>query len=240
MTDTPEHKHPRELKHILAKLFRVQQDPDFAQEQAAASKAQASLVRAERLGHLRAERVPIRSAAEVAIVLGTGLAATKSLRVVSRWLLRTDVAPVLVLSGRPGCGKTVAGAWALAQRGGRYRTASQLARIFAATYGPLLEEQESLTRAPLLIVDDIGGEHDGERLGAALLELIDARQHSATRYRTVLTTNLSRDQLAHRYPSERLASRLNDPGIVVWVSDAGPDLRKGGRSDGPGSGDESA
>lgn len=165
------------------------------------------------------------------------LTATKMLASVQAWMGRNDVAPVLILSGGPGVGKTVAAAWALASMASSahaddFVKASTIARWFSAQFGEMVEWAEAAKRRPLLIVDDVGAEADPIQMSAALLELIDARQHSALRNRTILTTNLSPKAFANRYPDPRLASRMAPQfGAVRWCVASGPDLRRRPRTE---------
>jgi DNA replication protein DnaC len=74
--------------------------------------------------------------------------------------------------------------------------------------------------AGLFVLDDLGSELADrvEAMVAALRELLETRQH----LRTIITTNLTRELWAQRYPDARIKSRM---ARVAWVSDKGPDLR---------------
>lgn len=218
------------LRLALARLWRSRfARPEGAESESEAARVQAALLRGVRAGRLQRERVPLQASVERAIVAGAGLEATKCRNAAELWISRAQEAPVLALVGGPGCGKTVAAAWALAEVGGRWRSASQVAKIFAAKYGSALDEQDLLLSAGLLVIDDVGGESDPALMASALYEIIDRRQYGSSRYRTILTANLDLAHLCKRYPNPRLVSRLSDRGIVTWVADASPDRRTHGR-----------
>lgn len=141
----------------------------------------------------------------------------------------------LVLSGGPGCGKTVAAAlwvslyvsdpihWA---RGERYYgeegkpcfrglrpiwiSAAKLARC--DRYDE--EEMTKLLQTPRLVIDDLGGEFlDKGGFYASLLdEIVNERQ--AESKPTILTTNLDAEGFKSRY-GERIADRIREGGRFV-------------------------
>lgn len=210
-----------ETPEYQARIARIEQ-----QRAAEAEAAAAERKRDARRALLARERVSFPEELEDALVSGGDLKQTKALQAVQRWLDAGDVPATLVLSGGTGCGKTVAAAWGLVRCGGRWRTAQALCRLFAAQFGEQLEEQEGVVDCRLLVIDDLGTEHDAQRMGEVLLEVIDQRQN-ASRTRTIISTNLSRKDFAARYSSERIASRFAHPaGRVAWVSDQGADLRR--------------
>jgi hypothetical protein len=107
----------------------------------------------------------------------------------------------VVLAGPPGNGKSLAAAYAIARAGGVWIDARRLAN-------PKMEI-DAAERAPLLVVDDLGTEYSGTNAyaterAAALLEL-----RYQDRRRTLVTTNLRRDDFAARY-GPRLFDRLRD------------------------------
>ena len=128
----------------------------------------------------------------------------------------------LVLGGSVGVGKTVAGAWALVERGGLFRKASQITRMSQFD----TEAWERLYRVGLLVVDDLGTEpHDQGGWGlAALLDLFDRRYDY--RARTILTVNVSLDTFRERYGKDggRFLDRLREAG--EWFNVAGESRRK--------------
>lgn len=141
---------------------------------------------------------------------------------------------MLVLSGAPGCGKTVASAlWATAEirdssmwfyaenRGGMqgsngnafkgrpivWVTAAKLARW--ERYDE--EEMAKLLKVGKLVIDDLGGEYlDKGGFYASLLdELINERQAGSRA--TILTTNLDAAGFSARY-GERIVDRIREGG----------------------------
>lgn len=188
-------------------------------ERAAASREHRAAVCAAMSGRLRPET-------EAAIIAGEGLADTPALSAVREWLAGDR--PVLILSGGTGAGKTVAAAWALAAREGAFQAlrAVRLGSAFERWSSDREDGVEALRlKVSTMLVDDLGQEPiEDRRVIPAIEELFDARQ--TPRLRTLITTNLSRDQIRQRY-SERVISRLAQNAKVVQVS--GTDLRRGGR-----------
>ena len=79
---------------------------------------------------------------------------------------------IVVLSGKPGTGKTVAAVWLamhrLAQDGVLFMTGPELARL--PRYG---DEREELLEASNVIVDDLGAERADAKFAADFDELVD-------------------------------------------------------------------
>lgn len=227
-----------DLQTMLARAQQAYTDPAL-QAQRAAEDAEIERVeaagreqreRARRAAVLAREHVTLREDVEAAIVTGSELEPGVSLSMTRRWIARADMPPVLVLAGATGCGKSVAAAWALAELDGKWRSADQLCRLFAADFGDQLDEQDAVTRCRLLVIDDLGTERDAARMIGVLRHLIENRQHSARRHRTIITTNVDRNGFAARYGDERIASRFDEAAqIVTWVPDNGPDLRRAKR-----------
>jgi hypothetical protein len=142
----------------------------------------------------------------------------------------------LILSGGPGCGKTVAAAERIRQhvadpeswgaagepREPRFTgaapvwtSAAQLAR--ADRYRG--DAVGRFTAAPLLVIDDLGVEYvDAKGFFASLLdELIDARY--AAMLPTLMTTNLDAPTFRGRY-GERIADRIRECGRFVGCGSA--------------------
>jgi DNA replication protein DnaC len=155
------------------------------------------------------------------VLVDGSITQTKMVATVRNWL-DTD-RPWLTLCGTVGRGKTMAAAWALVERAGRYVPARELERIFAARYGDELKEQEALISTRFVVVDDIGRERDAEGMTTALLELIDQRRRSGRR--TIAITNLSKQEFLRRYQDARLHDRLNES--ATWGVDTGASMRGG-------------
>lgn len=222
---------PGQLTALMARIERAQHG---GERERAEREAHAQALTERRRERLQRERVPLRAEMETAIAAGGGtLSEGTSLRAVRRWLVSSAAPGVLMLTGDPGCGKTVAAALALAERGGRWRHAAQIVRTFAARFGPLLDEQELVLSPALLVIDDLGGEDKPQLMAAALLEILDRRQYGSSRYRTVITCRLDREATLTRYVDRRLLSRFCDRKLVAWVRDKGPDRRLDNPGDKP-------
>lgn len=143
-----------------------------------------------------------------------------------------DARDMLVLSGAPGCGKTVAAAaWLVGfvrdkanwkpdgfdDKTPRFRwhrpvwvTAARLARW--ERYDE--EKMDELLKTPRLVVDDLGGEYmDKGGFYASLLDEIVNERQAASRP-TVLTTNLDAEAFKARY-GERIVDRIREGGRFV-------------------------
>jgi DNA replication protein DnaC len=165
----------------------------------------------------------LRSDVAEALVDDVGLAETPALRAVREWLASS--APVLVLSGGTGTGKTVAAAWALGSRVGAFQVlrATRLGAAFERWQTDREDNVEPLRLSvPTLLVDDLGTEPiEDRRTVSAIDEVFDARQ---SHVRTVVTTNLTREQIRARY-SDRVLSRLAQNARVIDL-DQKNDLRR--------------
>lgn len=96
--------------------------------------------------------------------------------------------------------------------------ASEFSRIAAAKYGDEAEKAELLRSAKLLVLDEAGVEHDPNAIAELLIRRI------ADERLTLLTTNLSKDEIQARYCTAgtgagRLLSRLAAQEIagLPWV-----------------------
>lgn len=147
----------------------------------------------------------------------------KAGRTVLAWLgTRGAAYPVLGLQGGAGVGKSTAACWWIANRsgGGHVRGATAIATAWSSSSVRASEDREWLCQCGALVLDDVGTEirQHAEGMGAALRELLERRQG----LRTIVTTNLSRDAWALRYPDARIASRM---ARVAWVVCTGQDMR---------------
>lgn len=158
-------------------------------------------------------------------IMRNQLEETQCLQMLRGWL-KGD-APLFVLLGPTGRGKTVACAWAIAESGGRYMTAKKLERLFLAQYGVALDEQDqTMQYQGLLVVDDVGTELKRDQFTSSLYELVNARQGAGRR--TVITSNMGRKEFEGRYRDARLLSRLKR---AEFAQIAGSDLREKDRKD---------
>lgn len=128
---------------------------------------------------------------------------------------------IYVLSGGPGCGKTIAACWWAWSKAGRFEKAGRLARRSHWD-----GEVDKLLTVPVLALDDLGVEYqDAKGFFASLLdELLDTRYENSRP--TLITTNLPRDEFAERCGGRqgRIASRIAGEGAFFSLSDA--DMRR--------------
>lgn len=173
---------------------------------------------------LRLHTLPIKTS-DAEVIANGSAKRTRCVAAVDAWLA-SDV-PILVLSGGVGRGKTFAAAYAYHQRrDAKYIGAREFERVFSARYGDELEAQDTCMTVSMLVVDDVGRERDAEAMTYALLDLVDDRRKDDRR--TILISNLGRQQLKQRYRDERLWSRLGEPDVCMWLIDKGEDMRADG------------
>jgi DNA replication protein DnaC len=170
---------------------------------------------------LQASGARLTDAMTTALV-SNSLRLTEPLRAAQEWF-STRPCPWLVLSGGTGTGKTVAAAaLVIANHSAHWVRSDDLVRTFAGFFGDAAERQKQLKSSPFLVIEDLGVELDAARMLPALLEVLDDRL-SASTTPTVITTNLKKQQIAERYPNERLFSRLREH--AHWVSLTNEDMR---------------
>lgn len=170
---------------------------------------------------MRRRGVPDRLAA---IVLAGKLRQTQAVEAARK--VATGIGRVVVLSGKAGCGKSVALALALSLRPGVWIHGPTLA------IPPRRDDDDDadarMRGCGLLVVDDVGAEHSPS--GYAVSRLTDAVVARDGMGRpTLISTNLGAAQFVERY-GERLSSRLNGDALgFVRLTDA--DLRGSGNED---------
>jgi DNA replication protein DnaC len=146
---------------------------------------------------------------------------TEAVAVLRDFQKRTAGGAVVVLSGKPGCGKTTAAAWFVSEGAPKphpYRTwrPEEHPRFLSA--GKLLRldmykqaDWDSLEHCSVLVLDDLGTEFK-DIPGAFMTKFYDLLN---SRYAgcgwTVITTNLSRQDFAKRYDA-RIEDRLREEG----------------------------
>lgn len=137
--------------------------------------------------------------------------------------------PSLLFSGGTGLGKTFLSACIAQEAADRgysvvYESAAHLfAKLERAKFNGDEEaraDSEKYTACDLLIIDDLGTEMGGQFVTSALYTLINDRLLSAKP--TIISTNLSGDELAMRY-SPQIVSRLR--GTYMRVAFVGDDIR---------------
>lgn len=222
-------EHKRQLRD--SPEYRAHSEADRARAATANNEHEIALYHEQAVERRRQALagVPLREHIETALVRGSSarLQITTALEVVSCWMRRNDVQPVLVLTGAAGCGKTVAAAFATALWASNNPLHPELPGWIRA--GKLSEHYGRMRAAPLLVLDDVGSESEPGGMPAALLDLVDFRQHSARRFRTIIATHLSRADFLARYPDPRLESRMApEAGIVGWIICPESDLRPTG------------
>lgn len=168
--------------------------------------------------------VPLRDEIKMAIVDGS-IGATKAIDATRRW--QSGSKPILLLLGGVGCGKTVAGAYAMARaleagRDAAYAKMRDVAHLYRAGFGDDAKAFEGLLRVSLLVVDELTTERDPELGRAALNEVVDER---GSRGRpTMLLANRTKAEIRERYDA-RTIDRLREGAVVVELADKS--LRRG-------------
>ena len=196
-------------------------DEDESEEAVARTERQARRDRLEHSGVL--ERMDEDG---VSAVVSDRLGATAALQWVRTWMLAPR--PALVLLGEPGVGKTIAAAWALTQRPGRYIRAEDLCEMRKEGGRRGRELYQAMLRPDLLVLDELGGETDLPLAAKTLQDVVDVRQRVSRR--TLIMGNLkTRAELVSRYDKrtlDRLGVDRDEDGIAVFRFVDGPSMRK--------------
>jgi len=125
----------------------------------------------------------------------------------------------LVLAGGVGTGKTIAAAWTIEQACEHhdicFMPAPQLAGF--SRYGDS-DELRWVLCCDLLVLDDLGMEHLGER--GYFLSLFDevVEERYENERRTVITTNFTGEHFVNRY-GQRVADRLREAGLFIEIAE---------------------
>ncbi len=202
--------------------------------------------RLERRKHLHESgivRVLPRPAHDIPLIVEDQLQERPALGFVRTWWAEGDpYRPWLIIGGNIGVGKTWAGAWVLAERGGRYVTAAELIRAHKAkadARGPIATPiaDANWTRivgCAVLVLDEFGREEWADT-SAPFHDLANERGARPT----LVLSNVSSADVRAAFTSgalnPRTASRLKDlalkdrAGRACWDV-AGEDMR-GGRVD---------
>jgi DNA replication protein DnaC len=178
----------------------------FAAQRAREEAAKARLVAAQKSAAIKALCIPDR-------VLEI-IQAEAPLRITEALDAVRMVQGIAVLSGNPGCGKTVAAcSWLYAGGFGLFVKSSRLARW--DRYDD--SEMRRLLGASRLVLDDLGTEYQDTKgnFDSILDEVIDVRYDK--RLSTVITTNLDAAAFKARY-GERIADRIRECGKFVSLA----------------------
>lgn len=204
-----------EVASMLKGLESLQGDPEYRAKTAEHYREQELQERAERdkrFRELLAEQgLPQK---DILRILGGGCKDTAALTVARQFA--DSAHRILVLSGGPGCGKTFAAGWLVAQQerfpGARFLDVSRLLRMNRYSEAAMTE----LERCSLLAIDDLGSEYvDAKGAWLSLLDgLVNARY--AADLRTVITTNVPAARFKEQY-GERIADRIREVGRFVGV-----------------------
>lgn len=158
---------------------------------------------------------------------------TAALSVVRKWsdaIMRpqaseTPPTAFLVLIGERGRGKTVAGAWAVANHViGAYVSGPELTelQVRAKFDSRAAETLVQLRAAGLLVLDDLcRDQHPAKEEQDAVFKLLHPRQRAG--YHTIVTTNYDLDVLRERL-GDYVGDRLEHAGLHVRLT--GPNLRR--------------
>lgn len=159
-----------------------------------------------------------------------------ALAMVMAWASGQDERPILMLTGPYGVGKThlaVAAAHRLVETG--HSVSYYTSRAFLDAMRDSFDDPATPTgkvrmtlASPgvVAVLDDYGAEHETAWAAKELEGILAARY--AGRMRTLITSNLSIEQIAQRPAADlgRLASRLSDRAEVAYVRVQGEDFRR--------------
>lgn len=129
---------------------------------------------------------------------------------------------LLVLSGKAGCGKTVAATW-LASELAPYRARFGCAAEFATSSRYQEETRERWFTADCLVLDDLGMEF-ADNKGSFAVDLDSLiNTYYADRRKLIITTNCTASDFKARY-GERISDRVREAGEFIWCG--GESLRR--------------
>lgn len=194
-----------EIEDVMARLLARDANPSpedmarWAKQEAEQEARRIDAARRELEAVMRDSQAPARS---VRVVLSGEARDTRAMAAVRAFMASESSA--LVLAGGKGCGKSTAAVWAIAERrAGHFRYAGELAGLSRDD-----DERRRVTRAPLLVIDDLGVEYlDDKGWFAAFFDEVIVRRHD-NELKTIITTNLPKAKFSARYRSERVLDRL--------------------------------
>lgn len=130
--------------------------------------------------------------------------------------------PITVMMGIKGLGKTVAGAWLIAQEGGVYVSALELSKRLISGHWKDIEWSSEVVRNRVVVLDDVGTVQDDKSEVTALYEFVNRRQ-SLERGLTLITTNLGKEAFAERFGERTMVKLMH---VAVLAEITGSDLRR--------------
>ena len=128
---------------------------------------------------------------------------------------------LLILTGDFGVGKTVAGCWILARRGGEFVSAKNLAAICTSYTREDKARAERIMTCRSLLIDEVCTEADAAKLEPWLFETTNRRRSRGRN--TIWTTTKSPDFVKDRYPYAPLWDRVRQ--CCFSEEFTGPSLR---------------
>ncbi len=213
-------RNPNEYRRLEALL---KQQPEEGIRQALIAEEREARERLAQLNGIRSENsARLESLEEVG--MGARLRAgiheakdTTALKAVREWWASDSWA--LLLLGSTGSGKTFAAGWAMNELCKKTSNGVWLSCV-DASLSPIYGDDasralKSWRYAQLLVFDDLGTEHQSGPWQSVFFQVMDWRYSDMRR--TIVTTNLSADELKARY-SERFADRIREGG---WVRSCG-------------------
>lgn len=173
------------------------------------------------------------------IVRGAGLFPTHAFKTVEAWHQTFHKkragrhVPIVVMYSLTGRGKTVSGAWLIAEEGGCYVTAPEARSVLTSGHWNDARRKDKILRSRVTVFDDLGTEKNDEDAQTALFLFANQRQGLDSGL-SLITANLAlrvmvdgrvvpEKGLLTRY-DERTVNRLQHVGRFVEAT--GADLRR--------------
>lgn len=226
MTDDPKPIADLATK-FLGDVDRLFADPKWQARAAAEERDRSTRERRDTTTQrLRSSGIVLDPDDLAAIVAGK-LEDTPSLNATRGWL-GAPRRPILVLCGSVGVGKTLAGGWAIAARGGLFLRATEIGKRMEPYQHEKRDGVEILfprSSGEVVVLDDLGLEDlSDRRTRDGLIRFVEERA-SRRDLRTLITSNLPRASFRERYDA-RFVERLNHYAVAVDVP--GPSKRRAG------------
>lgn len=229
MSDDDRTREPTELRNLFSSFglegMSSMTDEQWAEHDAKVA-AERERERAERERHIAQHPTPaLERLGWASRALKAATAADDTRESIQRLMaVNFEDTNVVVLSGDPGCGKTVAAAY-WAQRDKRFgqRVRFVRAATFAASSRYDQETRALWYHAHALVLDDLGAEYLDAKgsFNVDLDELIDT--YYAEERPLIITTNLQAAAFKQRY-GERVVDRIRECG--KWVDISASSMRR--------------